>query len=100
VNNIRQSAVLVDGPVVVGRKYAWSRQQLSDDPVGPGLNRYEACLYVEVDDPKTNKREAKYYGGGAGEYATKEEVIAAFWGLIWIEAVGDGYIVREIVKRY
>jgi len=90
-----QTAVLLDGPVVVGKRYTRSHTPMPDGSISPGLNRYEACLRFSADG------ETKYYGGGAGVYASKDEVIRAFWGLAWCEFQADGgYIVREIVKQY
>jgi hypothetical protein len=90
-----QRAALVDGPVAVGKKFARSHSHMPDGSISPGLNRYEACLLFDAEG------ETKYYGGGAGVFASKDEVIRAFWGLVWCEFQPDGgYIVREIVKKY
>ncbi|HMI85681.1 MAG TPA: hypothetical protein VK550_16400 [Polyangiaceae bacterium] len=95
VNGRVHRAALVDGAVIVGKKYSRSHTSMPDGSVSPGLNRYEACLHFDADG------ETKYYGGGAGVFASKDGVIRAFWGLVWCEIQGDGgYIVREIVKVY
>jgi hypothetical protein len=95
VDGRRQVAALADGRVVVGKKYAASHEPMPDGTISPGLNRYEACLNFAAEGKTT------YYGGGAGQYASKEEVIRAFWGLVWVEfQVDGGYIVKAIVKRY
>jgi hypothetical protein len=68
---------------------------MADGSLSPGLNRYEACLRFAADG------ETKYYGGGAGVYKNKDEVILAFWGLIWVEFNADeSYKVIEIVRKY
>lgn len=88
-------AALVDGPVVQGKEYPPSHQPMPGGGVSPGLNRYEACLRFTADGV------TKYYGGGAGVFASKDEVIKAFWGLIWVSWTSSGgYKVEEIVKRY
>lgn len=95
VGGVTEFAALVDGPVTVGKTYAASHTRMPDGTTSPGLNRYEACLHFAADG------ETKYYGGGAGTFKSKDEVIRAFWGLIWVEALPrDYYRVKEIVKRY
>lgn len=90
-----QMAALVDGPVQVGKTYPPSHKPMPDGSISPGLNRYEACLRFTADG------ETKYYGGGAGVYKKKEEVLPAFWGLIWVHiASDDSYRVVEIVAKY
>lgn len=88
-------AALVDGPVEVGKSYPPSHQPMPGGGVSPGLNRYEACLRFTADGT------TKYYGGGAGVFASKDDVIKAFWGLIWVSWTSTGgYKVEEIVKKY
>lgn len=95
VGGVIERAALVDGPVKVGKQYTESHTRMPDGSISPGLNRYEACLHFTADN------ETKYYGGGAGTFKSKDEVIRAFWGLIWFESLPFGaYVVKEIVKRY
>ena len=68
-------------------------------PPGSMMNMYEACLKF------THNGVMKYYGGGAGVYDTKEEVIKAFYALVWyskeIQASGNVYNrIEDIVHRY
>lgn len=64
-----------------------------------GMNAYEACLKF------THNGVTKYYGGGAGVYDSKDEVIHAFQALVWFsveyDSAGNGlYRIEEIVQRY
>ncbi|MGH9902427.1 MAG: hypothetical protein ACRD68_11530 [Pyrinomonadaceae bacterium] len=64
-----------------------------------GMNNFEACLRF------THGGVMKYYGGGAGTYDTKEEVIGAFHALVWwspeFDASGNvKYRIEEIVRYY
>lgn len=64
-----------------------------------GLNNFEACLRFEHNGVK------KYYGGGAGVYDSPQEVLSAFYALVWVtfdvNAAGNDIItIREIVRRY
>jgi hypothetical protein len=90
------AAALVDGAVVEGKEYPPSHAPMPDgNGSSPGLNRYEACLKF------TAEGETKYYGGGAGIFASKEEVLKAFWGVIWVSWKSDGgYRVEKIVQKY
>jgi hypothetical protein len=90
-----QQAVLIDDAVQVGKTYPPSHSALPGGGSSPGANRYEACLWFQQGGKTV------YYGGGAGKYANKDEVITAFWGLIWVEFLPDmSYKVVEIVKRW
>ncbi|APR84523.1 Hypothetical protein A7982_09872 [Minicystis rosea] len=94
VDGRRWLAALSDGPVEVGAEYPASHTIVNGKP-SPGMNRYEACLEF------THNGETRYYGGGAGVYRTKEEVLRAFWGLVWVSwAPNDGFRVEDIVTRY
>jgi len=86
------SATLADNtsPVKVGQLF---------DPDDLGLNNYEACLKL------TYGGTTMYYGGGAGDYPTKEQVITCFQALCWISIVnlknGNQKVrIEQIVKRY
>lgn len=64
-----------------------------------GMNTYEACLKF------THNKVTKYYGGGAGVYDSKDEVIHAFQALVWYsveyDSAGNGlYRIEEVVQRY
>lgn len=51
---------------------------VGEDVTDSGLNLYEACLKF------THEGDVKYYGGGAGVFATKTKVVQAFHSLIWV----------------
>jgi hypothetical protein len=98
------ATTLHDRKKTVGGK-SWYPALIDRDPVGPGsrfptgMNMYEACLKFEHGGVM------KYYGGGAGIYDSKDEVIMAFHALVWmsydVDAAGDTvYVVEEIVRRY
>ncbi|MFT3766428.1 MAG: hypothetical protein QM820_13085 [Minicystis sp.] len=94
VNGRRWIAALVDGPVEEGRDYPASHTIQNGRP-SPGLNRYEACLEFSYGG------ETRYHGGGAGIFRAKEDVLRAFWGLVWVSgAPAEGFRVEEIVTRY
>jgi hypothetical protein len=94
-SGVVQEAKLIDGPVEVGKSYPNDHTDLGNGRVSPGRNSFEACLLLEVGATQ------RYYGGGAGAYSSKEEVILAFWGLIWVEELGGkGFKVVEIVKQW
>ena len=84
-------AALADrNPIRVGQTFT-SKQM--------GLNNFEACLRFEHNKVK------KYYGGGAGVYDSPQQVITAFFALVWVtfdvNAAGNNIItIREIVQRY
>jgi hypothetical protein len=84
-------AALADrDPVAVGQVFT---------PKNMGMNNFEACLRF------SHGGVTKYYGGGAGIYDSPQEVIKAFYALVWItfetDAVGnDNYRIEEIVYRY
>lgn len=68
-------------------------------PTGSMMNMYEACLKF------THNGVTKYYGGGAGKFDTKEQVIRAFAALVWYsqEVQPDGSIknrIEEIVHTF
>ena len=46
-----------------------------------GFNNFEACLKL------TAGGKTMYYGGGAGDYETKEEVIEVFSALCWFSVI-------------
>jgi hypothetical protein len=88
-------ASLVDSYVEEGGLYA------IDDDTTPnyiGTNNFEACLLFEHNGTK------KYYGGGAGIYATAAEVLLAFHSLCWfsITYVNNSRMARveKVVKRW
>lgn len=63
------------------------------------MNMYEACLKF------TYAGKTKYYGGGAGVYNNKEEVIKGFKALVWYRAIvrPSGVVklrVEEVVHVY
>ncbi|MCP5158334.1 MAG: hypothetical protein H6975_02780 [Gammaproteobacteria bacterium] len=68
-------------------------------PDAVGMNNFEACLKF------THNGVTKYYGGGAGVYDSKDEVIHAFHSLVWFSVEYDSagnalYRIEEIVERY
>lgn len=77
-----------------------------DAPVGASfsakssvMNMYEACLRFRHGGI------TYYYGGGAGRYNSKDEVIHAFRALVWYAPILDdagntNYVVREVVQTY
>jgi hypothetical protein len=91
VNGVVWSAALADrDPVAVDTVFT---------PDTMGMNTFEACLRFEHGGT------TKYYGGGAGIYDSHEEVIHAFYALVWFswetDAVGNtNYRIQEIVQRY
>lgn len=95
VNGVRWIAALVDSPVEIGKEYPASHTIHDGGQPSPGINRYEACLEFTHDGV------TRLYGGGAGIFRTRESVLRAFWGLIWVSpAPNDGFKVEEIVARY
>jgi hypothetical protein len=94
VNGRRWAAALVDSPVEAGETYPPSHTPARGGP-SPGFNRFEACLEF-TDGGKT-----LYYGGGAGVFQDRTEVLHGFWGLVWTSAAPrHGLRVEEIVARY
>jgi hypothetical protein len=91
VNGVVWSAALADrDPVAVDTVFT---------PDTMGMNTFEACLRFR------HGGSTKYYGGGAGIYDSHEEVIHAFFALVWFswetDAVGNtNYRIQEIVQRY
>lgn len=90
VNGIWWRPGLADrDPVSVGSKFTTDEM---------GINMYEACLRF------THGGETKYYGGGAGVYDSHDEVIGAFYALVWYSLDYQGntmyFHIREIVRRY
>lgn len=87
-------AALADSPVSVGKTYSMDEK----DADYVGMNNFEACLKF------THNGVSKYYGGGAGVYDTKEQVIHAFTALVWYSVKTTGgvsrYKIEQIVKRY
>jgi hypothetical protein len=87
-------AALVDDAVEVGQRYPPSHTPRRGVP-SPGLNRFEACLELTYDG------RTRTYGGGAGEFGTTQDVLGAFWGLVWVSwTEGHGFRVEEVVTRY
>ncbi len=94
VGDRRWLAALVDSPVEVGKAYPPSHTPVHGRP-SPGFNRFEACLELTYDG------QTVYYGGGDGVHQSTDDVIDAFWGLVWVsEAPREGFRVEEIVARY
>jgi hypothetical protein len=94
VNGRRWVAALVDSPVVEGMEYPASHTPVNGVP-SPGLNRYEACLEF------TYNGTTLLYGGGAGIFRNREDVLRAFWALIWVsDAPNEGFRVEQILTRY
>jgi hypothetical protein len=89
-------AALVDSPVEEGKVYPPSHTRTADGRASPGLNRYEACLEF------THGGRTRYYCGGAGITASRRDILRVFWGLVWVEFLGDdeGFRVEKIVRRY
>jgi hypothetical protein len=91
VNGVVWSAALADrDPIAVDTVFT---------PDTMGMNTFEACLRF------AHGGSTKYYGGGAGIYDSYEEVIHAFFALVWFswetDAVGNtNYRIQEIVQRY
>jgi hypothetical protein len=95
VEGKRWLAALVDQEVEEGKTYPASHTLDTDGNPSPGLNRFEACLEF------TYGGRTLLYGGGAGVYARAEDVLPAFWGLVWVSpAQKDGFRVEQIVRRY
>ncbi len=91
VNGTKWHATLADSDVEEG--------DVLEPDSHVGLNNFEACLKL------TYGGKTMYYGGGAGDYPTKEEVITIFSALCWVSFVhtADGQRKRrieKIVKRY
>lgn len=88
-------AYLVDRYPEVGKVY---NIYDASEPLYMGLNNFEACLRFEQGGV------TRYYGGGAGVYANKDEVILAFYALVWVslQVVGgkDFCRVEQVVKRW
>jgi hypothetical protein len=64
-----------------------------------GLNRYEACLRFKHGGT------TKFYGGGAGVYSNEDEVLTAFYALVWVtfqlSAAGKKQAkVQDVVRRW
>ena len=78
-NGRRWLATLVDAPVEAGKVYPPSHTLQRGRP-SPGFNRYEACLGFTYGDKTLD------YGGGAGVFRTREEVLHSFWGLVWVSS--------------
>jgi hypothetical protein len=94
VDGRRWTAALVDSPVEVGKTYPASHTPQRGGP-SPGLNRFEACLEF------THGGKTLDYGGGAGVFPGREEVLRGFWGLVWASAAPHhGFRVEEIVAQY
>ena len=94
VNGRLWVAALCDAPVKVGQVYPPSHTPRRGG-VSPGLNRFEACLEF------THDHETRDYGGGAGVFRDREEVLRGFWGLVWVSAAPrHGFRVEEIVTEY
>ncbi|MFN7935041.1 MAG: hypothetical protein U0R19_17055 [Bryobacteraceae bacterium] len=90
VNGVNWFISLADrDPVSVGTKFT---------PDDIGMNTFEACLRF------THAGVRKYYGGGAGVYDSHDEVIQAFYALVWHSLEYEGntlyYVIQEIVQRY
>ncbi len=91
VNGKTWSAALLDEEVEEGDVV---------DPEDVGFNNFEACLKL------TYGGKTMYYGGGSGDYATKEEVISgSFYSLCWFSVIttADGQTknrIEKIVKSY
>jgi hypothetical protein len=91
VNGRRWFATLADREVEEG--------DVLDPDSNVGFNNFEACLKL------TFGGKTMYYGGGAGDYPTKEEVIEVFSALCWFSVVttADGQVkkrIEKIVKTY
>lgn len=94
VDGRRWIAALVDSPVEAGKEYPPSHTPRRGGP-SPGLNRFEACLDF------TYGGETLLYGGGAGVFRDRQEVLHGFWGLVWVSsAPRHGFRVEEIVAKY
>jgi hypothetical protein len=92
VNGKRWEAALLDREVEEGEVL---------DPDGRvGFNNFEACLKL------TYGGKTMYYGGGSGDYSTKEKVISgSFHSLSWYSVITtpDGQVrnrIEKIVKNY
>jgi len=95
VNGKRWVAALSDGPVEVGKEYPASHSMMPGGKTSPGMNRYEACLEF------THEGVTRQYGGGAGVFTKREDVLRAFWGLVWVSGLpNEGFRVEEIVTTY
>jgi hypothetical protein len=94
----RQFAVLFDSKVGTDWTYAGNHRKLPNGDTGPGANRYEACLRFEAEGT------TKFYGGGSGVFANKDETLRTFWGLAWVEFLDDSddppFHVIEVIKIY
>jgi hypothetical protein len=87
---------LVDQVVEEGRSYPKSHTILPGGGGSPGFNNFEACL-------KFTHGDTKYYGGGAGTFKSKEEVITAFQALVWVSFTSDPIrpiYIDKIIRRY
>jgi hypothetical protein len=92
------------GKIVVGRRwYATLADSLVKEgkfiAKRVGRNNFEACLKF------THGGKTLYYGGGAGAYKKREDVIHAFYALIWVsERTHPSGEVRwfceKVVKKY
>lgn len=89
-------STLVDGHVDAGWAYPPPHTPLPGGKRSPGLNTFEACLFLDANGKK------KYYGGGAGSYDSKQAVLVdCFWGLLYVHFLpGGGYTVETIVRKY
>ena len=87
---------LVDQVVEEGRSYPKSHTLLPGGGGSPGFNNFEACL-------KFTHGDTKYYGGGAGTFKSKDEVITAFQALAWVSVTRDPIrpiYIDKIIRRY
>jgi hypothetical protein len=87
---------LVDQAVQEGQAYPASHTPLRGGGGSPGFNNFEACL-------KFTHGDTRYYGGGAGTFKSKAEVIRAFQALVWVSAdstYSGGVRIERIVRRY
>lgn len=102
VNGKTWYAALVDSEITeadVGKVFPPSHSRMPDGRISPGLNNFEACMKFTHDGV------TKYYGGGAGVFDSKEQVLRAFHSLAWFSGAqlpnGDwGYRLEQIVKKY
>jgi hypothetical protein len=95
INGKELVAALVDSPVIEGKTYPPSHTPMPDGSASPGLNRYEACLEF------SHGGITRYYCGGAGVLASKNDLLKVFWGLVWVEFLpNEGFRVEKIVTQY
>jgi len=89
VNGVEWNAYLLDRHAVAGQVF---QTKDPDVPNYMGCNNFEACLLFEHGGEK------KYYGGGAGVYASPEQVVTAFHSLCWVSNFQDPDSRRPMVK--